>query len=153
MLGYGALGRETARLLKSHGMRIIAANTSGKANNQDGVSSHRVSHLLTAHGREVNGVTISGWRTERITTDILDSISSLGPAIKKAQSQSHTTRQKMNRHSRNSSSRPTSLLPVFQTPRIQLTSWTPRSSVRLIPTQIANRNPHDCWRFNAAAIR
>ena len=38
MLGYGALGRETARLLKSHGMRIIAANTSGKANTQDGVS-------------------------------------------------------------------------------------------------------------------
>lgn len=31
MLGYGALGRETARLLKAHGMRIIAANSSGKA--------------------------------------------------------------------------------------------------------------------------
>jgi len=38
MLGYGALGRETARLLKSHGMRVIAANTSGKATTQDGVS-------------------------------------------------------------------------------------------------------------------
>jgi phosphoglycerate dehydrogenase-like enzyme len=37
MLGYGALGRETARLLKAHGMKIIAANTSGKATNQDGV--------------------------------------------------------------------------------------------------------------------
>ena len=37
MLGYGALGRETARLLKSHGMKIIAANTSGKANVQEGV--------------------------------------------------------------------------------------------------------------------
>lgn len=36
MLGYGALGRETARLLKSHGMRVIAANTSGKATQQDG---------------------------------------------------------------------------------------------------------------------
>lgn len=34
--GYGALGRETARLLKAHGMRIIAANTSGKATPQDG---------------------------------------------------------------------------------------------------------------------
>jgi phosphoglycerate dehydrogenase-like enzyme len=43
MLGYGALGRETARLLKSHGMRVIAANTSGKATTQDGVS-HFVSH-------------------------------------------------------------------------------------------------------------
>lgn len=31
MLGYGALGRETARLLKAHGMRIIAANSTGKA--------------------------------------------------------------------------------------------------------------------------
>ncbi|KAL7420829.1 hypothetical protein Q5752_004782 [Cryptotrichosporon argae] len=31
MLGYGALGRESARLLKAHGMRVIAANTSGKA--------------------------------------------------------------------------------------------------------------------------
>lgn len=31
MLGYGALGRETARLLKAHGMRIIAANSSGQA--------------------------------------------------------------------------------------------------------------------------
>lgn len=31
MLGYGALGRETARLLKAHGMRVVAANTSGKA--------------------------------------------------------------------------------------------------------------------------
>jgi phosphoglycerate dehydrogenase-like enzyme len=39
MLGYGALGRETARLLKSHGMRVIAANTSGKATTQDGVSN------------------------------------------------------------------------------------------------------------------
>jgi len=38
MLGYGALGRETARLLKSHGMKVIAANTSGKATTQDGVS-------------------------------------------------------------------------------------------------------------------
>jgi phosphoglycerate dehydrogenase-like enzyme len=38
MLGYGALGRETARLLESHGMRVIAANTSGKATTQDGVS-------------------------------------------------------------------------------------------------------------------
>jgi phosphoglycerate dehydrogenase-like enzyme len=37
MLGYGALGRETARLLQSHGMKIIAANTSGKAGSQDGV--------------------------------------------------------------------------------------------------------------------
>lgn len=36
--GYGALGRETARLLKSFGMTIIAANTSGKATPQDGVS-------------------------------------------------------------------------------------------------------------------
>ncbi|WWD20463.1 hypothetical protein CI109_104939 [Kwoniella shandongensis] len=35
-LGYGALGRETARLLKAHGMRIVAANTSGKASPQDG---------------------------------------------------------------------------------------------------------------------
>lgn len=41
MLGYGALGRETARLLKSHGMRIIAANTSGNASTQDGVSHYR----------------------------------------------------------------------------------------------------------------
>lgn len=31
MLGYGALGRETARLLKAHGMRIITANSSGQA--------------------------------------------------------------------------------------------------------------------------
>lgn len=30
LLGYGALGRETARLLKAHGMRVVAANTSGK---------------------------------------------------------------------------------------------------------------------------
>ncbi|OCF39667.1 oxidoreductase [Kwoniella heveanensis CBS 569] len=36
LLGYGALGRETARLLKAHGMKIIAANTSGKASSQDG---------------------------------------------------------------------------------------------------------------------
>ncbi|OXH55029.1 oxidoreductase [Cryptococcus neoformans] len=36
LLGYGSLGRETARLLKAHGMRIIAANTSGKATPQDG---------------------------------------------------------------------------------------------------------------------
>ncbi|KAK8849834.1 hypothetical protein IAR55_005170 [Kwoniella newhampshirensis] len=36
LLGYGALGRETARLLKAHGMRVIAANTSGKATPQDG---------------------------------------------------------------------------------------------------------------------
>ncbi|WWC73832.1 uncharacterized protein I206_107804 [Kwoniella pini CBS 10737] len=36
LLGYGALGRETARLLKAHGMKIIAANTSGKATPQDG---------------------------------------------------------------------------------------------------------------------
>ncbi|WVR07904.1 hypothetical protein IAU60_004947 [Kwoniella sp. DSM 27419] len=36
LLGYGALGRETARLLKSHGMKVIAANTSGKATPQDG---------------------------------------------------------------------------------------------------------------------
>ncbi len=28
--GYGALGRETARLLKSFGMTIIAANTSAR---------------------------------------------------------------------------------------------------------------------------
>jgi len=46
MLGYGALGRETARLLKSHGMRVIAANTSGKATTQDGVS-YFVSHPRT----------------------------------------------------------------------------------------------------------
>jgi len=46
MLGYGALGRETARLLKSHGMRIIAANTSGKATTQDGVSSGHHSQWL-----------------------------------------------------------------------------------------------------------
>lgn len=39
MLGYGALGRETARLLKAHGMRVIAANTSGKATTQDGVGT------------------------------------------------------------------------------------------------------------------
>lgn len=31
MLGYGALGRESARLLKAHGMRIVAANTTGKS--------------------------------------------------------------------------------------------------------------------------
>jgi phosphoglycerate dehydrogenase-like enzyme len=31
MLGYGALGRESARLLKALGMKIIVANTSGKA--------------------------------------------------------------------------------------------------------------------------
>ncbi|WVQ95895.1 hypothetical protein IAU59_002994 [Kwoniella sp. CBS 9459] len=36
LLGYGALGRETARLLKAHGMKIIAANTSGKSSSQDG---------------------------------------------------------------------------------------------------------------------
>ncbi|WVQ84835.1 hypothetical protein IAT38_006992 [Cryptococcus sp. DSM 104549] len=36
LLGYGALGRETARLLKAHGMRVIAANTTGKATPQDG---------------------------------------------------------------------------------------------------------------------
>ncbi|RSH81373.1 hypothetical protein EHS25_006905 [Saitozyma podzolica] len=36
MLGYGSLGRETARLLQAHGMRIVAANTSGKATPQDG---------------------------------------------------------------------------------------------------------------------
>ncbi|ODN79292.1 hypothetical protein L202_03304 [Cryptococcus amylolentus CBS 6039] len=35
-LGYGCLGRESARLLKAHNMRIIAANTSGKATSQDG---------------------------------------------------------------------------------------------------------------------
>ncbi|WVW79624.1 hypothetical protein I302_101593 [Kwoniella bestiolae CBS 10118] len=33
-LGYGALGRETARLLQSFGMKLIAANTSGKATPQ-----------------------------------------------------------------------------------------------------------------------
>jgi len=38
MLGYGALGRETARLLKAHGMRVIAANTSGKAGRDPEVS-------------------------------------------------------------------------------------------------------------------
>lgn len=38
MQGYGALGRETARLLKAHGMRIIAANTSGKATEDNSVS-------------------------------------------------------------------------------------------------------------------
>jgi phosphoglycerate dehydrogenase-like enzyme len=36
--GYGALGRESARLLKALGMKIIAANTSGKATPQEGVS-------------------------------------------------------------------------------------------------------------------
>ncbi|WOO80283.1 putative protein in proB 3'region [Vanrija pseudolonga] len=36
MLGYGQLGRESARLLKAMGMRIVAANTSGKATPQDG---------------------------------------------------------------------------------------------------------------------
>ena len=30
LLGYGALGRETARLCKALGMRVVAANTSGK---------------------------------------------------------------------------------------------------------------------------
>jgi phosphoglycerate dehydrogenase-like enzyme len=51
MLGYGALGRETARLLKANGMNIIAANTTGKAstdpevnNSQPAVSSF---HMLT----------------------------------------------------------------------------------------------------------
>lgn len=36
--GYGALGRESARLLKAMGMKIIACNTSGKQTPQDGVS-------------------------------------------------------------------------------------------------------------------
>ncbi|WWC63763.1 uncharacterized protein I303_106368 [Kwoniella dejecticola CBS 10117] len=35
LLGYGALGRESARLLKSFGVKIIAANTSGKATPQE----------------------------------------------------------------------------------------------------------------------
>lgn len=39
MLGYGQLGRESARLLKAMGMRIVAANTSGKATPQEGVSA------------------------------------------------------------------------------------------------------------------
>ncbi|TXT10604.1 hypothetical protein VHUM_02109 [Vanrija humicola] len=34
MLGYGALGRESARLLKAHGMRVIAANTSGRSTSE-----------------------------------------------------------------------------------------------------------------------
>lgn len=38
MLGYGALGRATARLLKAHGMRIIAANTRGEAGEESEVS-------------------------------------------------------------------------------------------------------------------
>ena len=38
LLGYGALGRETARLLQAFGMRIVACNTSGKRTEQDGVS-------------------------------------------------------------------------------------------------------------------
>lgn len=38
--GYGTLGRETARLLKALGMKVIAANTSGKATPQEGVSPH-----------------------------------------------------------------------------------------------------------------
>ncbi|WVQ72853.1 hypothetical protein IAR50_002414 [Cryptococcus sp. DSM 104548] len=36
MLGYGALGRESARLLSCLGMKIIAANTSGTATKQTG---------------------------------------------------------------------------------------------------------------------
>ena len=36
LLGYGALGRETARLLKAHGMRVVAANTSGKRTQDEG---------------------------------------------------------------------------------------------------------------------
>ncbi|ODN95780.1 hypothetical protein L198_04398 [Cryptococcus wingfieldii CBS 7118] len=36
MLGYGALGRESARLLSCLGMEIIAANTSGSATQQTG---------------------------------------------------------------------------------------------------------------------
>ncbi|RSH87130.1 hypothetical protein EHS25_003621 [Saitozyma podzolica] len=36
VLGYGTLGRETARLLKALGMKVIAANTSGKATPQEG---------------------------------------------------------------------------------------------------------------------
>ncbi|TYJ53661.1 hypothetical protein B9479_005687 [Cryptococcus floricola] len=36
MLGYGALGRESARLLSCLGMKIIAANTSGSATEQTG---------------------------------------------------------------------------------------------------------------------
>ncbi|RSH78541.1 uncharacterized protein EHS24_002267 [Apiotrichum porosum] len=34
LLGYGALGRETARLLKAHGMRVIAANTTGQSTSE-----------------------------------------------------------------------------------------------------------------------
>ncbi|WVQ80903.1 hypothetical protein IAT38_003010 [Cryptococcus sp. DSM 104549] len=36
LLGYGSLGRETARLLKAHGMHVIAANTSGGPTPQTG---------------------------------------------------------------------------------------------------------------------
>lgn len=36
--GYGALGRESARLLNAMGMRIIACNTTGQKTPQDGVS-------------------------------------------------------------------------------------------------------------------
>jgi hypothetical protein len=75
MLGYGALGRETARLLKSHGMRVIAANTSGKATTQDGVS-HFVSHPRTTYDCRT-------WKSNEIRDRVDGSTLSPGQAIKK----------------------------------------------------------------------
>lgn len=51
MLGYGSLGRETARLLQAHGMRIVAANTSGEATPQDGVSGLEAACLSSLRHR------------------------------------------------------------------------------------------------------
>lgn len=59
MLGYGALGRETARLLKAHGMRIIAANTSGKKTTDEGYIIPGTGDKEGEHRLQV-GVLISG---------------------------------------------------------------------------------------------
>lgn len=79
MLGYGALGRETARLLKSHGMRVIAANTSGKATTQDGVS-HVIPPLDYKTTKGQAGIAGRWWEIEERLTS---SISSQGQGIKK----------------------------------------------------------------------
>lgn len=54
LLGYGALGRETARLLQGFGMRIVACNTSGERTDQDGVSSNLASSLPLRGQQRVN---------------------------------------------------------------------------------------------------
>ena len=57
LLGYGALGRETARLLQAFGMRILACNTSGERTEQDGVSVSLSSAMSKGTGKSLETLT------------------------------------------------------------------------------------------------